>query len=234
MSNANRFSPRYRANRSGSKQPKVPDKKSNRASPLGAKVQSACSIGTPPSFSEEEPFSKSVVTIKVPRPNEGKPDISVPECKGGSDLVMIEPSIEDKVVNISPLETKVKQIKKGKKVSGRVDSSPTDQTLVRDDLKEGEGESSYLDSVPGGPTEGGVSSPYLLTIESVEGRVLDPYLAVSSDLKMTEVSECKLDGGSGETKDDVIGEDESKDSGSATETSSVETKSEDDECSPLQ
>ncbi|KAL7002217.1 hypothetical protein U1Q18_003371 [Sarracenia purpurea var. burkii] len=205
------------------------DKKSNRASPLGAKVQSACSIGTLPSFSEEEPFSKSVVTIKVPRPNEGKPDISVPECKGGSDLVMIEPSIEDKVVNISPLETKVKQIKKGKKVSGRVDSSPTGQTLVRDDLKEGEGESSYLDSVPGGPTEGGVSSPYLLTIESVEGRVLDPYLAVSSDLKMTEVSECKLDGGSGETKDDVIGEDESKDSGSATETSSVETKSEDDE-----
>ncbi|KAL6971617.1 hypothetical protein U1Q18_031298, partial [Sarracenia purpurea var. burkii] len=204
-------------------------KKSNRASPLGAKVQSACSIGTPPSFSEEEPFSKSVVTIKVPRSNEGKPDISVPECKGGSDLVKIEPSIEDKVVNISPLETKVKQIKKGKKDSGRVDSSPTDQTLVRDDLKEGEGESSYLDSVPGGPTEGGVSSPYLLTVESVEGRVLDPYLAVSSDLKMTEVSECKLDGGSGETKDDVIGEDESKDSGSATETSSVETKSEDDD-----
>ncbi|KAL6991649.1 hypothetical protein U1Q18_009760 [Sarracenia purpurea var. burkii] len=107
------------------------------------KVQSACSIGSPLSVTEED--SKSEDTIRVSRSIEGKFDISVPECNVGSDLE------------------------------------------------------------PRGPTVSRVG----------------PYPAVSSDLEMTEVIDCKLDGGSGETKGVAIGEDVSKqgeDTPAATES----------------
>ncbi|KAL6954462.1 hypothetical protein U1Q18_050160 [Sarracenia purpurea var. burkii] len=55
-------------------------------------------------------------------------------------------------------------------------SSPTDRTLVREDFNKGEGESL------------GDSSPYLLMVESVEGRDLDPYPAILLDLEMKDVN----------------------------------------------
>ncbi|KAL6991675.1 hypothetical protein U1Q18_009786 [Sarracenia purpurea var. burkii] len=105
----------------------------------------------------------------------------------------------------SSSETKTKQTKKGKKDSGRAvtdpKSSPTDQTLVRDDPKKGDGESSNrcvksLESEPGGPTEVflGASSPYPLTQVSV----------VSSSEKGAEVVKSgKLKGGPGEVVSEV-------------------------------
>ncbi|KAL6952318.1 hypothetical protein U1Q18_044615, partial [Sarracenia purpurea var. burkii] len=82
---------------------------------------------------------------------------------------------------------------------------------------------------------------FLTGLGSAEGRDLDPYPVVSSDLEMIDVNDCKLERGSGGAKAVAIGEDASEDSGivnfvasSVDDESKNEVKSEADGCSPLQ